>query len=166
MSSNNPFHCGLINLIHAFSRKQLAGVIGPNVTFTVMEVWPKSQIMIFGNQFGRGTFSLYNSLQLKAPPKVQEAVMDKTPSYMQITLETLPDYIGDYVFLTVYDWQGGDNAKLQEELKNAPVWRNLSVVKEDHVIQVNVNDFLPGDPLSMLKQMEEQTRLLLEKFKK
>ncbi|WP_135548060.1 hypothetical protein [Paenibacillus cymbidii] len=36
---------------------------------------------------------------------------------------------------------------MQEELKNAPVRRNLPVVKEDHVIQVNVNDFLPGDPL-------------------
>jgi len=147
-------------------RKQLASVIGPNVTFTVMEVWPKSEIMIFGNLFGRGTFSLYNSLQLKAPPKVQDAVMDKEPSYLKVSLETLPDYVGDYVFLTVYDWQGGDNGKLEEELKNAPVWRSLPVVKEDRVIKVNVQDFLPGDPLSIEKQMEEQARLLLEKFKK
>ncbi|MBP1992065.1 ABC transporter substrate-binding protein [Paenibacillus eucommiae] len=147
-------------------RKQLADVIGPDVTFTVMEAWPKSEIMIFGNLFGRGTFSLYNSLQLKAPPKVHEAVIDKEPSYLKVSLETLPDYIGDYVFLTVYDWQDGDNSKLEEELKNAPVWRSLPVVKEDRVIKVDVKSFLPGDPLSIEKQMEEQTRLLLEKFKK
>jgi len=147
-------------------REQLAEVIGPDVTFTVMEVWPKSEIMIFGNLFGRGTFSLYNSLELKAPPKVSEAVIDKDPSYLKVSLETLPDYVGDYVFLTVYDWQDGDNGKLEEELKTAPVWRSLPVVKENRVIKVNVQDFLPGDPLSIEKQMEEQTRLLLEKFKK
>ncbi|MBB6732952.1 ABC transporter substrate-binding protein [Cohnella zeiphila] len=147
-------------------REQLAGAIDPNTTFTVMEAWPKSEIMIFGNLFGRGTFSLYDSLGLKAPPKVQEAVMDKEPSYLKVSLETLPDYVGDYVFLTVYDWQDGDNAKLESELKNAPVWRSLPVVKEDRVIQVHVDDFLPGDPISIEKQMETQTQLLLERFGK
>ncbi|MBW7456967.1 ABC transporter substrate-binding protein, partial [Paenibacillus sepulcri] len=147
-------------------REQLAGVIGPDVTFTVMEAWPKSEIMIFGNLFGRGTFSLYNSLQLKAPAKVQEAVMDKEPSYLKVSLETLPEYIGDYVFLSVYDWQDGDNAGLEADFKNAPVWRSLPAVTEDRIIQVNVNDFLPGDPLSIEKQMEAQVQLLLEKFQK
>jgi iron complex transport system substrate-binding protein len=116
--------------------------------------------------FGRGTFSLYNSLQLKAPPKVRDSIIDKEPSYVKVSLETLPDYVGDYVFLTVYDWQGGDNGKLEEELRTAPVWRSLPVVKENRVIQVNVKDFLPGDPLSIEKQMEEQFKLLMAKFKK
>lgn len=147
-------------------RKQLAEVIGPNVTFTVMEAWPKSEIMIFGNLFGRGTFSLYNSLQLKAPPKVQQAVMDKEPSYLKVTLETLPDYVGDYVFLTVYDWQTSENARLEAELKSAPVWRSLPVVTQNRIIQVNVDDFLPGDPISIEKQMETQAQLLLERFRK
>ncbi|MFB9275905.1 ABC transporter substrate-binding protein [Cohnella cellulosilytica] len=147
-------------------RKQLAEVIDPDTTFTVMEFWPSSQIEIFGNLFGRGTFNLYNTLQLKAPPKVQEAVMDKEPSYLAASLETLPDYVGDYIFLTIYDWQNGDNDKLAAELENAPVWRSLPAVKEDRVIQVNVDDFLPGDPISIGKQMEEQVRLLLEKFGK
>jgi len=147
-------------------REQLAGLIPPNTTFTVIEAWPKGQIELFGNLFGRGTFSLYNSLQLKAPAKVQEAVMDKEPSYMQLSLETLPDYVGDYVFLSVYDWQDGNNAKLEEQVKQAPVWSSLPVVKENRVIQVNVDDFLPGDPLSIEKQMDEQVRLLLERFKK
>jgi iron complex transport system substrate-binding protein len=147
-------------------REQLAGVIGSNLTFTVMEAWPKSEIMIFGNLFGRGTFSLYNSLQLKAPPKVQEAIMDKEPSYVKVSLEALPEYMGDYVFLSVYDWQNGDNSKLENELKNAPVWRSLSVVKENRVIPVSVDDFLPGDPLSIEKQMEKQVQLLLEHYKK
>ncbi|GAA3406060.1 ABC transporter substrate-binding protein [Paenibacillus hodogayensis] len=147
-------------------REQLAKLIGPDVTFTIMEIWPKSEIMVFGNRFGRGTFSLYNSLKLKAPPKVQEAVMDKEPSYLKISPEALPDYASDYVFLTVYDWQGGDNAKLEEELKRSPVWRSLPAVTGNKVIQVNVKDFLPGDPISIEKQMEVQAQLLTEKFKK
>lgn len=147
-------------------RTELAGLIPADTTFTVIEAWPKGQIELFGNLFGRGTFSLYNSLQLKAPPKVQEAVMDKEPSYMQLSLETLPDYVGDYVFLSVYDWQDGDDSKLAKEFESAPVWRSLPVVQQDHVFYVKVNDFLPGDPLSIEKQMDEQVRLLKEKFSK
>ena len=147
-------------------REQLAEVIPPDTTFTVMEVWPKSTIMLFGNLWGRGTFNLYNTLGLKAPPKVQDAVIDKEPSNLNISLEVLPDYIEDYVFLTVYDYENGDNDKLKKELDETPVWRNLPAVKEDHVIQVSINDYLPGDPISLEKQMDEQVRLLLEKFGK
>ncbi|QHT58754.1 ABC transporter substrate-binding protein [Paenibacillus lycopersici] len=148
-------------------REELAGLIPPNTTFSVMEAWPKGQIELFGNLFGRGTFSLYNSLQLQAPAKVQEAVMDKEPSYLGLSLETLPDYAADYIFLSVFDWQeGGDNAKLQKEFEKEPVWRSLPAVKQGHVFHVNVNDFLPGDPLSIEKQLDEQARMLLEAFKK
>ncbi|WP_249863959.1 hypothetical protein [Paenibacillus konkukensis] len=114
-----------------------------------------------------GIDDLGNTISLeKAPAKVQEAVMDKEPSYLKASLETLPDYVGDYVFLTVYDWQKGDNAKLEQELKEAPLWRSLPVVTQNRVIQVNVNDFLPGDPISIEKQMEAQAKLLMERFKK
>lgn len=147
-------------------REQLAEVVPPNTTFTVIEVWPKSTIMLFGNLWGRGTFNIYNTLGLKAPPKVQDAVIDKEPSNLNVSLEVLPDYIGDYVFLTVYDYQDGDNDKLKKELDETPVWRNLPAVKENHVIQVDVDDYLPGDPLSLERQMDEQVKLLLEKFGK
>ncbi|THF77594.1 ABC transporter substrate-binding protein [Cohnella fermenti] len=145
-------------------REQLAKVIPEGTTFTVIEAWPKGQVELFGNLFGRGTFSLYNSLQLQAPATVQEAVMDKEPSYLALSLETLPNYIGDYVFLSVYDWQDNDNGKLAAEFEELNVWRSLSAVKNDHVFHVDVNDFLPGDPLSIEKQLDEQARLLLEKF--
>jgi hypothetical protein len=39
----------------------------------------------------------------------------------------------------------------------------LPVVKEDRVIQVSVDDFLPGDPISIEKQMETQAQLLLKR---
>lgn len=47
--------------------------------------------------------------------------MDKEPSYLALSLETLPDYIGDYVFLSVYDWQDNDNGKLAAEFEELNV---------------------------------------------
>ncbi|TXK79615.1 ABC transporter substrate-binding protein [Paenibacillus sp. N3.4] len=44
-------------------------------------------------------------------------------------METLPNYISDYIFLTI---NAGENSKArEEELKSNGVWKNLPAVKEN-----------------------------------
>lgn len=139
-------------------REQLAQTIGKDETVSIIELWAEGPF-VFGNNWGRGGFSLYNALGLKAPKIIEDEILDKE-QYRMISMEVLPDYAGDYVFLTVYAENNGDlKAK---EIQNDPIWKSLPAYKNNRIFLLNIDDMAAGDPISLEKQMDIQVAKLLE----
>jgi len=137
-------------------RKTLDGAVGPRETVSIIEVWGHG-IVVYGNRWGRGGYNLYNGLELNPPEPVLQHLIDKEP-YRTITLEQLPAYAGDRVFLTVYGEGGG--AERAKEMKASRIWADLPAVKRGCVYEVDIQRFGAGDPISLSRQLDIQVRLL------
>ncbi|NQX70297.1 ABC transporter substrate-binding protein [Paenibacillus alba] len=140
-------------------REQVAKVIGPEKTFSIVELWAK-QTVVYGKNFGRGGYNLYDALQLSPPKAVKTEMFDQNKNWLEVTMESLPKYVGDYIFLTAN--AGENSAARLKELMDNPVWKSLPAVKNNHVYQMNTSEIFPGDPISVDKQLDIQAKLLLE----
>ncbi|WP_107839919.1 AraC family transcriptional regulator [Metasolibacillus meyeri] len=95
-----------------------------------------------------GGRALYDLLGMEPAPKIQELFDTATPERgrFSISIETLGDYVGDYVFATI----------LVEDHNDLPTtWKNLEVVKNKKVIELDPKYYFASDPLSALYQAEE-----------
>ena len=122
-----------------------AGINGKTVT--IME-----GDYLFGDKYGRGANIVYNYLGFSAPPKLSEA-FKRGDLYLQISMETLPDYCGDYIIESV--WDGS------EDLSNNPIWNTIPAVKKNHVIKIDFTDYYSGDLYTSNKQLTHLTDAFL-----
>lgn len=120
--------------------KEVKAVTGDKVTFTIMGLYQK-EIYLFGKDWGRGGEIIHQAFNYDAPDKVKKEVFQK--GYLSISQEVLPDYIGDYVVIATEDDKTG--AALYE----SQLWKDISAVKNNHVIKVNANTFYFTDPISL-----------------
>ncbi|TNJ64452.1 helix-turn-helix domain-containing protein [Paenibacillus hemerocallicola] len=140
-------------------RKRLSGVIGRHETVAVVEIWAH-HIFVFGNQWGRGGYNLYNALRLSPPARVGREIIDKH-KYKSVAVEDLPQYAGDHLFLLVYEANGG--GERAEAIRRGEIWRALPAVRGNRVYELDLEQFLAGDPISLDMQLDIQANLLLER---
>ena len=127
------------------SKKQLSekGLGDKNVI--LLENQTKGVLRVFGDDYGRGGEIIYKYLGLKAPERVQKEVMDKEGvNYIDISYETLKDYVGDYIF----------SDERIAEMKDVEVWESLPAVKEGRLVQNSSGMFWFSDITSMNAQMD------------
>jgi iron complex transport system substrate-binding protein len=93
----------------AEGREKLKGIVKEDDTFGIYELTDKGELWIFGDNAGRGGQALYNALKLKMPEKNKN-----DNQTLQLSMELLPEYAADYMFLTTYDPE-----KKGEQLKGA-----------------------------------------------
>ncbi|MGO4527553.1 AraC family transcriptional regulator [Paenibacillus sp. 2TAF8] len=129
------------------SKKTLsdAGIL--DKTISIIEGGLKGMVVVESKQFGRGSQAVYEYLEMKAPKVVQnkiDVVSDAAGS--SISMEVLPEYIGDYVFRSVYE--GADN------LTNNPIWSSIPAVKEGRLIEIDFDFFYYSDIYSINKQLD------------
>ena len=120
--------------------KQLKEKLGQNVTFTVVGLYEK-EIYLFGNNWGRGGEVIYKSLGFDAPQKVKDEVFPS--GYLQVSQETVSEYIGDYVLVAAEDDKTGS------ALYESDVWKSIPAVQQNHILKVDANDFYFNDPLTL-----------------
>lgn len=120
--------------------KQLKEKLGQNVTFTVVGLYEK-EIYLFGNNWGRGGEVIYKSLGFDAPQKVKDEVFPS--GYLQVSQETVSEYIGDYVLVAAEDDKTGS------ALYESDVWKSIPAVQQNHVLKVDANAFYFKDPLTL-----------------
>jgi iron complex transport system substrate-binding protein len=118
-----------------------------NKTITVME-----GTYLFGDKFGRGADIVYNYLGFRAPDKLQE-VFFRGDMYLEISMEVLPQYCGDYILNSV--WEGS------EDLSQNAVWNSIPAVKDGHVIKIDFSDYFSRDLYTSGKQMKLLVEALL-----
>lgn len=68
------------------------------------------------------------------------------------------------MFVSVYAADGGD--KRAEEIMKSAFWQTLPAVKNNRVYRLDIDQFAAGDLISMEKQLELQTEMLLSGGKK
>lgn len=103
--------------------------------------------------------TLYDAFGFAAPPKVAELFKDKPNElWASISLEKLPDYAGDRVFLVVQS-NTEEAKKAAEEIVQGPVWRNLPAVKNGKAYVVE-SRWAMNDPLTLEWLLDETVNLL------
>ena len=120
--------------------KQLKEKLGQNVTFTIVGLYEK-EIYLFGNNWGRGGEVIYKSLGFDAPQKVKDEVFPS--GYLQVSQETVSEYIGDYVLVAAEDDKTGS------ALYESDVWKSIPAVQQNHILKVDANAFYFNDPLTL-----------------
>ncbi|GGA00776.1 hypothetical protein GCM10008018_53890 [Paenibacillus marchantiophytorum] len=106
---------------------QAAGV-KPGETASVFTYYPGDRLFVMA----RAGLSqvLYHSGNFKPTPPIQ-SVLDEKSGFKQISLELLPEFAGDRIFiLTPTDEEA---KRSTDAMINSSIWRNLSAVKNNHV---------------------------------
>lgn len=147
----------------AEAKQKLAGVIGPDETVGVYEIWAKS-FWAVSQSFGRGTRNLYASLGYSPPESLKKYIFEKGGSGLDMSLEVLPQHAADHMFVTVYAADGGD--KRAADIMNSELWKNLPAVKNNRVYMLDIDQFAAGDLISLEKQLDIQVQMLLSHNKK
>ncbi len=143
------------------ARERLAGVIPEDATFGLYETSGKT-LYVYGDNFGRGGQALYNALALKAPEKIVEDVINGD-QWMEISLEVLPEYAADYMFITQYMPESGSTQTIEDLVAQNPIWGTLDAVKNNQVFMNDFNVFVHFDPMAVRYQMNLIVDMLLER---
>ncbi|QOS79980.1 ABC transporter substrate-binding protein [Paenibacillus sp. JNUCC31] len=129
------------------SKKTLADAGILNKTVSIVEGGLKSMVVVESKQYGRGSQALYEYLGMKAPEVVQKKIdVVSEAGGSNLSMEVLPEYIGDYVFRSVYE--GADN------LTDDPIWSSIPAVKEGRLIEIDFEFFYYSDIYSVSKQID------------
>lgn len=101
-----------------------------------------------------GSVTIYQMLQL--PPTKQALEMEE--GFENVSLEVLPEYLGDHVFVYVNSKEDAD------EIFNSAIWKGTQAVKNGQVYMYGEfgDEFVMEDPYSLELQLEKITNLLLE----
>ena len=141
----------------AEGREKLKGVVDENATFGLYELTDKGELWIFGDNAGRGGQAVYNALKLKMPA-INENAKEQT---VQLSLEALPEYAADYMFLTTYDPEKkGEELK---KLKESGVWRGLNASKNNTLFYNDFDTYYRYDPIAIMGQIDLFVDMLVER---
>ncbi|MHA7966772.1 ABC transporter substrate-binding protein [Paenibacillus sp. CAU 1782] len=146
----------------AQTKEQIQQVFGPDETFTILNVRSETSRMIYRDRNMGGNI-LYSYWGLKPQEKVLEDVINgilDESSYLDISEEVIPEYIGDHLVLASDEIAQDSVNKLME----SPMWKNLDAVKNNHVYQINFDQFLFNDPISAMNQVNILMDVLIQSY--
>jgi iron complex transport system substrate-binding protein len=136
----------------AQTKERMQQLFGPDETFTILNVRSEKIRMIYRDRNMGGNI-LYSYWGFKPQAKVLTDVIngiDDESSYLDITEEAIPDYIGDHLILAT-------DANAEEsvnKLMASGLWKNLDAVKNNHVYRIDFDQFLFNDPIFAMKQVD------------
>src|SRR5699024_10614778 len=104
---------------------------------------------------GRGGQALYNALQLKMPYK-----NDNKEQTLQLSMEVLPEYAADCMFLTTYDPENKGEAL--QDLKASSIWQGLDAMKNERIFYNDFDTFYRYDPIAVYEQIDLFVEMILE----
>ncbi|WP_420826585.1 ABC transporter substrate-binding protein [Sporosarcina limicola] len=139
-------------------REKLSGIIDANATFGIYELTDKNELWIFGDNAGRGGQALYNALELNIPHENKNE--EQT---LQLSMEVLPEYAADYMFLTTYDPEKKGQAL--KSLKDSSIWQGLDAMKNNQVFYNDFDTYYRYDPIAIYEQIDLFVNMLIERNK-
>jgi len=103
--------------------------------------------------------TMYDAFGFSIPPKVAELFKGEPDTlWKTISLETLPDYVGDRIFFILSD-DTEESKKSIEEIVNGPIWKSLPAVKNGKAYIVDKR-WSMNDPLTLDWLLDEMAELL------
>jgi len=139
-------------------REKLSAIIDADATFGIYELTDKGDLWIFGDNAGRGGQALYNALELNMPHE-----NNNEEQTLQLSMEVLPEYAADYMFLTTYDPEKKGEAI--KNLKDSSVWQGLDAMKNNQVFYNDFDTFYRYDPIAIYEQIDLFVDMLIERDK-
>jgi iron complex transport system substrate-binding protein len=144
------------------AREKVKAAVG-NETVSIFRV-EKGRLRIYLNR-NFGGYMTRTGLQLRAPAAVEaEIAKNKFGSAVQISLEKLPDYAADTMFVIVRS-EGDDQAEFKE-LEKSAIWKNLPAVKNGKVHFLETDKYYGSDIITIRETMKEFVQLLTASGKK
>lgn len=145
----------------AQTKEQMQQLFGADETFTILNIRSEKIRMIYRDRNMGGNI-LYSYWGMKPQEKVLEDVIngiDDESSYLNISEEAIPEYVGDHLILAA-DAEGEEAVA---NLMASGLWQNLEAVKNNHVYRIDFDQFLFNDPIFAMKQVDLLADALAEK---
>jgi iron complex transport system substrate-binding protein len=138
------------------AREKIKGVVKEGETVSVIQFSQNVVYVLAAKGGNYGAPTIYETLQLKPT----QSALDMKDGFEAISLEVLPTYLGDHIF--VYN---GDKELLEESMQSN-IWKLVPAVQKNQVYlygNAYADEFLMEDPYSLEQQLDTFTSLLLEK---
>ncbi|EPD93516.1 AraC family transcriptional regulator [Paenibacillus sp. HGH0039] len=140
----------------ADAKKKIAGIIKEGETVSIVQFGWNGLYVLAAEGGNYGSSTIYQMLRL---PPTKQALQMKD-GFAKVSLEVLPDYLGDHVF--VY----GAEDKGAEKILNSPVWKGVPAVKKGQVYYYGSSgekqdEFVMEDPYSLELQLDKVVKVLL-----
>ena len=129
----------------AAAKEKVDAAVPADATFTIFE-WSEKSLSMYGDDMGRGGVPIYRNFG-RAMPDSNVDILKEEDGYLQISLEVLEEFAGDYIVLTT--------EKSLEEIENDPIWSKVNAVKNGRTYVWRNERSYFNDPLSVLSQTEE-----------
>ncbi|ANK60660.1 ABC transporter substrate-binding protein [Loigolactobacillus backii] len=113
----------------------------------------------YGAGFSRGAQALTHGLGFKLAPAL--AKVNSGAGFKEISIESVPKYKADYMFVTSSSGKGTKDPDLVAMQKN-PIWKSLPAVKAKHVIELPFNKMYYYDPYATRGQLKIVTDALIK----
>ncbi|ANY66295.1 hypothetical protein BBD42_07305 [Paenibacillus sp. BIHB 4019] len=136
-------------------KEKITPFIGADETFSILNVRPDA-VLVYGDTNMGGNI-LYKYLGLKPTEKVKTDVINGDT--WEISTEVIPDFIGDRLLLAVNEGAEEELKKVEKLIQNSPAG------KAGKIYNIDFNQFLFSDPISVEKQLDIIVNLLLESNK-
>ncbi|MGM1046778.1 MAG: AraC family transcriptional regulator [Bacillota bacterium] len=138
------------------AKKKIDGIIKEGETVSIVQVANKSLYVLAAEGGNYGSSTIYGMLKL--PPT--EKALNMKEGFENISLEVLPEYVGDHIF--VY----GSNDEGANEVLNSNLWKGLPAVKKGQVYMYGGfgekgDEFVMEDPYSMELQLDTIVNILI-----
>lgn len=136
----------------AVQRSSVAGE-----TLTILVVRPEELLVYGGRNVG---YVMYHSLGLRPPLRIRQA-MDKlgTPFHsMPIVLSELEEFAGDRIMVIIFPDSKGSTAHA-DAIFQSREWRDLAAVQRNQVHHLDVDDWVPYNPVSIRLQLQRAVAL-------
>ncbi|WP_338552198.1 AraC family transcriptional regulator [Paenibacillus sp. KS-LC4] len=132
------------------AKAKIAGIVKEGETVSIVQFGYKALYVIAAEGGNYGNSTIYQMLDL---PPTQQA-KDMKDGFASISLEVLPQYTGDHIFLYGAEDEGG------EEILNSELWKQLPAVQKGQVYKYgtfgeNGDEFVMEDPYSLELQLEK-----------
>lgn len=118
--------------------------INKDNTIGIVDAWGDG-IYMYGANYGRGGYLIYNKLGLKGTEDAEKDYIRKKGSHLTIDAEGLPKYAGDITIIM-------SNAK--DTITKLPTYKSLNSVKNNKVLVLDYNTFWYDDVYSLNEQIK------------
>ncbi len=141
----------------AEAREKIKGIIKEGETASVMQVGSKGIYVLAAKGGNYGSNTIYEMLQI--PPT--EKAINMKEGFENVSLEVLPDYMGDHVFVYINSKEDAD------QVMKSAIWKGAKAVKNGNVYMYGEfgDEFVMEDPFSLDLQMDTVVKVLLDSKK-
>jgi len=128
-----------------------------NEIVTILVVKPESLFVYGARNVGYVT---YRSLGLRPPAKIMQEIENLGDRFhsVAIGIPELSEYAGDRVLVIVFPDRKGSTSH-SEALFESPYWNELPAVKHDRAHRLDVDEWIPYNPVSVRLQLRRAVAL-------